>query len=307
MSGAMLARIPLPVLTPGHEHKWWTQMKAFVRAAGNSKFMTATKNADLPATVQATLVVGQDDEAIEALEKHALLVAHLTFALADPSVSGLVERSMSTDWPEGEAHLIVQGFLSQYYPSDRMSSVELYNQLYKLKMKDNDDPTKLFNKMARCLNMAPEVQVDETQLVTMIISKLPKEYVSVVHEQTSKQGSKMTRQTLLKELFSYYRLLKTLKGSPANQEEEEEEDTDEDTEVALASYQRKCFKCDKPGHIAADCKAKGKVTRYNCNNCGLRGHKEEDCWELAKNAGKRPAGWKLKRSTEEVTSMVLLM
>ena len=29
-----------------------------------------------------------------------------------------------------------------------------------------------------------------------------------------------------------------------------------------------------------------------CPHCGMRGHKADDCWELKKNAGNRPEGWK---------------
>ncbi|KAG2050613.1 hypothetical protein BDR06DRAFT_974375 [Suillus hirtellus] len=34
---------------------------------------------------------------------------------------------------------------------------------------------------------------------------------------------------------------------------------------------------------------------YNCNNCGWKGHKKEDCWEEGGGkAGKGPKGWKLQ-------------
>lgn len=37
-----------------------------------------------------------------------------------------------------------------------------------------------------------------------------------------------------------------------------------------------CFKCKGVGHITKHCK--GAMNRnYNCNNCGKKGHKENEC------------------------------
>jgi hypothetical protein len=43
---------------------------------------------------------------------------------------------------------------------------------------------------------------------------------------------------------------------------------------------------------------RGNKEKTKCPHCGAEGlHKADDCWELDKNASKRPAGWKSKKST----------
>jgi hypothetical protein len=43
---------------------------------------------------------------------------------------------------------------------------------------------------------------------------------------------------------------------------------------------------------------RGNKEKTKCLHCGAEGlHKVDDCWELDKNASKRPAGWKSKKST----------
>ena len=64
--------------------------------------------------------------------------------------------------------------------------------------------------------------------------------------------------------------------------------------MAAMSFKGKCWSCNKPGHWATECPQKGKMT---CTVCGKKGHTSDHCWNLEKNAGKRPA-WYHKMQEE---------
>ena len=53
-------------------------------------------------------------------------------------------------------------------------------------------------------------------------------------------------------------------------------------EVDKMGTPRKCYNCDKPGHIAKDCRMKkdgNQAKRFpgKCYNCGIEGHRASDC------------------------------
>ncbi|KAG1837996.1 hypothetical protein F4604DRAFT_1600971, partial [Suillus subluteus] len=54
------------------------------------------------------------------------------------------------------------------------------------------------------------------------------------------------------------------------------------------------FSADGTSHKGKQHSQKSKFP-YNCNNCGWKGHKKEDCWEEGGGkAGKAPKGYKLR-------------
>lgn len=60
------------------------------------------------------------------------------------------------------------------------------------------------------------------------------------------------------------------------------------------------FSADGTSHKGKQHSQKSKFP-YNCNNCGWKGHKKEDCWEEGGGkAGKAPKGYKLHRKKSKL-------
>ena len=78
-------------------------------------------------------------------------------------------------------------------------------------------------------------------------------------------------------------------------------------EVSLMSKEGvTCYKCDKKGHKAFECKSKddkenkeGKKFDGNCSTCGRKRHKAEMCFEDPKNADKVPDWYKKLKAKHE--------
>ena len=56
------------------------------------------------------------------------------------------------------------------------------------------------------------------------------------------------------------------------------------------------------GHKAAECREPKNANPVICEECGGQGHTKEACWELEKNAHKRPKGWKSRKKNGEEAS-----
>ena len=66
-------------------------------------------------------------------------------------------------------------------------------------------------------------------------------------------------------------------------------------EVDKAGTPRKCYNCDRVGHIAKDCRSPKKERKFSgkCFNCGIEGHRSTECRKPKKN--------KVRQVTEDDT------
>ena len=49
---------------------------------------------------------------------------------------------------------------------------------------------------------------------------------------------------------------------------------------------RQCFRCEKPGHLARNCRS--GLSQAECFKCGRRGHLTRDCWSQGNANGGAP-------------------
>ena len=60
---------------------------------------------------------------------------------------GLVYKSMTAEWPEGVAYLVVELMMKKYKPQDTITRVELRQKLIKVSMKKGQDPSTIFEQI----------------------------------------------------------------------------------------------------------------------------------------------------------------
>src|SRR5687767_9068436 len=146
------------------------------------------------------------------------------------------------------------------------------------------------------------VKVSEEEMIATVLEKAPREYSTVLTCEQRVKGATLTMIDLAEAMNQLWRTMNT--GT---------EETDK--EVSLMSNKNiTCYKCDKKGHKAFQCKSEGngdskskeeakrEKFKGKCSTCGQNGHKAENCFKDPKNAGKVPDWYKeliVKREAEK--------
>ena len=116
---------------------WWVRFQAYAVMKGFSRALKLDPS--LPASDS---VVPADDEAKLAKKANEIAMASLTMAFKTEAMLNLVFRTMTTAWPGGLAHKVVEELKKQFQPEDIMSRIELHRSLNKISMKQGQDPAK---------------------------------------------------------------------------------------------------------------------------------------------------------------------
>ena len=79
----------------------------------------------------------------------------------------------------------------------------------------------------------------------------------------------------------------SLEGLAVTTQFSKDAENEVDTESIEGLGDRKCYKCQKTGHIAKECRQKRKEgterKEGNCNYCGIKGHWARDCFKKKKD------------------------
>ena len=116
-----------------------------------------------------------------AKNKNAAAMAYLTMAFTSEMMMGLVYKSMTVDWPEGIAYLVVESLMKKYKPQDTITR-ELRQKLNKVSMKKGQDPSVIFEKNCSIENQynAPDKHIEESNLIAVVLDAATVEYQPVL-------------------------------------------------------------------------------------------------------------------------------
>ena len=153
--GGGIKSVRLPIFDGAHKsfQIWWVRFLAYSNVM---KFKTALfrNTSQLPESDSTSLDDSIAEQALLkiAKTKNATAMAHLTMAFTSESTMGIVYKSMTVEWPEGIAYLVVESMMKKYKPQDTITRVELRQKLNKVSMKKGQDPSTIFEQICSIEN-----------------------------------------------------------------------------------------------------------------------------------------------------------
>jgi Zinc knuckle len=263
---------------PDRFHLWWTKFRAFGILSGFGDAIQEQMDPNMPESSDSSINVTTDEgrRQKQAKPQNDMALLSLTMAYSKEGIIGLINRSRTTEWPDGLAYLIVLGLMKKYRPLNTTSKVEMRQIMNRITMQKGSDPALLFEKLAMIEEkyMAPGTKIDKTDLIAVVLDVALDKYQAVLTSEQSKRGDDLTLQDLEIIMNQHWRRLNRRK-SPNKQES---------GEVLFTTFSGTCFHCGKQGHRANNCPSrngKPSETRTNpriCINCNKRGHIAKDCW-----------------------------
>lgn len=288
--------------------KWWMRFKAYAQVY---KFVQALqKEDDLPATESTEIDESSATGKKQAMAKkrNALAMACFTMSFTSDGLLGMINESMTSEWPSGLAYLVVEALNKEYRPMDRMTRVDLRTDLNNIHMKKKDKPSVLFEQIAHIKNRYNRdgFKISEEDLFAVVMAVAPDEYQSNLISEQRTKGEDLTLQNLRQVMDTVYRQLYGVRKSKQDENE---------PEVSLSNFAGRCFTCKQRGHKASQC-PKGQQTQQGqqqnqansnakqqiCGHCGKKGHNESNCWLKPENRDKAPNWLKAKLDKKEVAA-----
>ena len=205
----------------------------------------------------------KDKKKIAAKKKNSVAFATLTTAFTTEKLLMLIIKSKTAEWPSRLAWMVVAALLKKFQPLDRITHVELRQNLNKISMKKNKNPEILFEQISVAVNCA-EVDADKMQedLIAIVLDAASSEYKAVLTGKQRLQSENLKLKHLEEAMDQHWQ---TIKSKNRND--------NKGSKVALGAFQGWCFLCKEKGHQAQDCPSKKgpKTTPAQC--FGKKGEK----------------------------------
>ena len=299
------AKVPIFDGDEDNYDRWEIQWKAFAQVENMASAFGKKMNVDMPASVveyDKTEKAGTTDKAQKAAVKaNRQAIAYLALALKPMELLRLITRSVTKEWPEGEAWKVMKDLQEIYRPDNIQAIAEVRYKLSSLRMTAEENPNVLFCKLATLEHAYAHTsgRVTDQDMIGTIFAVAPERYRATLNLVAENQGSALKPSHLEAAMRKIWRQGGGNKGISVASAKK--------TEIVLNAFTGMCYVCNQKGHPATHCPSKGqqgnnnpaissggkgKRFKGNCNHCGKQGHRKADCWELPENASKKPAGYK---------------
>ena len=145
---------------------YWVRFQGHATAVGCEDALETTVDPDLPATKKATLSTNAATALLQtaAFRRNHLAISLYSMSFTTSSLIQLITKTITTDWPQGQAHLITKELLDLYQPVDKIALVELANSISSIRMKPSDSPSVFFEPIAAIEVRYREKITDEEKL-----------------------------------------------------------------------------------------------------------------------------------------------
>jgi hypothetical protein len=158
---------------------WWIRFRAFATAQKFIKAVSKDKEVEMPGKEEDAATDTTANAA--ARSRNDTAVYYLTLAFETPASMKFLFMGMTNpEWPSGLAHLIIKALLRKFKPEDATSGLEFIEELNKIRMSPNEDPSTLFTQVGMLQNRYGIYNTQPDHLIAVVISALPIELKKVV-------------------------------------------------------------------------------------------------------------------------------
>jgi ribosomal protein L27 len=144
----------------------------------------------------------------------------------------------------------MQQLYHEYKPDDHMSRVEAERKYSSIRLNDNGNPRYLSQRFAEIAHQHPSAAADEPKKIAIILAAAPRMYQSILASQQLALGAQCTAENLIQAMEVVYR--QNGGGNHGGQNNS----NNNNHELAMAApgnRMKKCWNCNKAGHVSKDC------------------------------------------------------
>jgi gag-polypeptide of LTR copia-type len=141
----------------------------------------------------------------QALTENAYAFAYLTMAITSEKLLGVIKAARTMKFPNSLAFMVMNALKKKYMPQDTITKVELRQELMRIKMSGEEDPSTLFEKLAKVKARGAAAKLDAEEMIAVVIEKAPQEYQTILTIKQRLKGAALTVDDLESAMTQHYR------------------------------------------------------------------------------------------------------
>ena len=204
---------------------WWMRFRSHARVYNFIQALSEQPDPDLPGTEDAVIDESTDSgkKQKKALHRNTMAVSCLSMALQADDDLKLVMKSITADWPGGQAHIIIKGLNRNYTSENIAAKTRIRQDINKINMTDTMNPKILRKKISQIENRHNH-ELGDDDLVAIVIEKAAPVYNTIVAAEQRAKGSQVTADDLIDAMMTQWNL-----------HHDEDDDGEDGTESSLDS------------------------------------------------------------------------